>query len=197
MLPDFPVLKHDLDEIFTTYLQNSIRRQSGEIGNIDRHRLFEGKGDAISRQGEEAEETKMIEASAEMMFTPEEIVAFSVKDIRNKLDEIARRMADQMVRHLYQTVSDACDKSGNVTKSKGGFTPDVVLEAMSKIHIDFDEHGKPRLPSIHIHPSQTSELYAALQTLDTDPEYKAKSKALMEQKEREWRDREASRKLVG
>lgn len=198
MLPDFPSTKTEWDKQLTAYFVREVRRRCPGFEDIPRHFLFEGETDAISREGEEREETKMFAAGAEMMFSPEEISNFDWKNIKAKMDKAAEEMAAQMTRHFYQTLSDACDRSGQVTRGRGGgFTADKVLEALEMIQIDFEAAGKPNLPSIHIAPSQFEELRAALEKLETDPEYSAKFEAMMQRKFGDWRDREASRKLVG
>lgn len=198
MLPDFPNTKREMDKILSAYFARQVRRRCPSFDNIPRHRLFEGRKDAISREGEQPEETQMFEAGAEMTISADEVARFDMNGMKAKMDEAAEKMAEQMTRHFYQTLSDMCEKTGQITRGGGSdFTADKVLEALDKIQIDFELDGTPHLPSIHIAPSQFESLRAALEKLETDPEYATKNQELMERKYRDWRDREASRTLAG
>lgn len=197
MLPDFPSTKREMEKILTAYFARQVRKRCPGFEDVARYRMFEGRRDAISREGEVAEETKMFEAGAEMTISADEVARFDMKGMKAKMDEAAEKMAEQMTKHFYAALSEICEKSGQVTKGGGGFTADKVLEALDKIHIDFEPDGTPHLPSIHIAPSQFEALRAALEKLATDPEYTKKHEEMMERKFRDWCDREASRKLAG
>lgn len=197
MLPDFPGVKQEMDKLLNAYFARAVRQRCPGFDEIPRHRLFEGKRDAITREREEIEETKMLEAAADMTISNDEIARFDFKSMKAKMDDAAEKMAEQMTRHFYQTLSDACEKSGQVSKG-GPFTADSVLAALDMIAIDFDPvDDTPHLPSIHIAPSQFEALRAALEKLATDPEYQKKHQELLQKKYGEWLDREASRKLAG
>ncbi|MDP3858588.1 MAG: hypothetical protein Q8Q73_12590 [Stagnimonas sp.] len=198
MLPDFPTLKKDLDDFFSAYLSRETQRRSGEFGQMARHRLFEGRANAIQRQREKPEAVEIVSASEELNFSAAEVANLGVQEIWSYLDEVAQKMADQIVAHFYKTLSEQCEQSGQVTKSEGGLvTADKLLEAFGKLQIDFDSSGHPRLPSIHIGPSQSAAMALALQKLETDAELRLRSQELIALKRREWLDREAARKLVG
>lgn len=196
MLPDFPDVRHELDKILQAYFVREVGRRCASFERVPKHRLFEGRSDAISREGQEKDPTKMYEACAEMIFTAKEIAAFDLKSMKAKMDEAAEQMAAQMTKHFYETVSEICEKSGQVTRG-GPFTADTVLAALDKIAIDFDTEGGAQMPSIHVAPSQFEAVRAAIEKLHTDPEYAQKREELMQRKFGEWLDREASRALVG
>ena len=72
----------------------------------------------------------------------------------------------------------------------------MILDAIEKMEIDFDEKGTPIMPEIHVSP----DVMEKLRTQKLDPkeivEIEKRRKQIIEKKRKEWIDRESNRKLV-
>jgi hypothetical protein len=136
-----------------------------------------------------------IESEFEVKF--DEVPTLTLIDILRSLDEVAQKIADQMAKHAYSSISEAAERVGNVVKAAGKITPEVILELFDKIEIEFDDNGNPEFPSIHIHPDVAETLKEALAQLQEIPENRQRFEAILAIKKEKRRVREANRKLVG
>jgi hypothetical protein len=134
----------------------------------------------ICRADGTVEETEMKEASAEMSLKFEAIPHMSVGERFAKLDEMADAMAKQMSEHLYGSLNDSLEKAGQVIDGKGKpFGVESVFAALEKMQVDFDQEGNPKGLQLVVGPALMPRIRE------------------MAEQEKEWRDREAARKLVG
>lgn len=68
--------------------------------------------------------------------------------LENTLNELSSEMAETFIRSLYATVSDTCDKYGNVVN--GGKEPArAFVEMLEKIEFGVDRNGNVSMPQIH------------------------------------------------
>lgn len=68
--------------------------------------------------------------------------------IENTLSKLSNEMAETFVRGLYATVSDVCDKYGNVV-SAGKEPAKAFIEMLEKIEFGVDRDGNVSMPQIH------------------------------------------------
>jgi hypothetical protein len=103
-----------------------------------------------------------------------------------------------MAEAFYRSMSETLDRAGQSISAQGRpLSAEHILEMLTKIQIDFDQSGTPRLPEIHIHPRMQEAADKAMRELQTNAELGRQWEALIVQKKEEWRAREASRRLVG
>lgn len=113
------------------------------------------------------------------------------------LDEKAKDMGGQMAKHQFQVLSDTVKETGNSVDAKGQkLTPDLILETMRKISIDFDKDGKPKLPTIVISDKMSDAWKKVIKEAEADPYHKEEFDKIIEQKRKEYNAEQASRKLV-
>ena len=68
---------------------------------------------------------------------------------------------------------------------------------IEKRQIDFDKEGRPILGQLVVGGMETAErIQATMVRMDSTPELRQRMESLIEQKRREFLDREAARKLV-
>jgi hypothetical protein len=145
-----------------------------------------------------SEETiEMKHHQAEVRISDEELEHLSTEEIHRKFDEAAREMARQMTQTCFQTVEKGVKEVGNVVHYAGRLTIDDVLGFYEKVLIDFDDNGRPELPTIICGKDMMEELRGLNSQIESDPETNKRFAELMVSKKEEWRDREASRRLVG
>lgn len=198
MLPDFPKLKLDVWRHLHSFLESRMLRHLGVLSQSPRVRFFEGHERMVVRESGDREAVESFDVSATMTFRDEELPTLSLEDLLERLDAAAKDMAAQEAKHTYDNISEAAKRVGNALDAKQQpVSAEMVLEMLSKIAIEFDENGRPRMPSLLCHPNQEKAVRMAMEELDEGPDLRKQTQELMIIKKEEWRVREASRKLVG
>lgn len=198
MLPDYPKLKSELQGALTKILQARFRAHSGILNEIPRSRVFEGTGTQIQRASGQVEDSDDLSAQGVLTIKNAELPKLTFDDVLKKLDGMAQELAAEATRKLFKSLDALTERTGNVVDAGGKpLSAQAIIEVLEKIHIDCDEDGNLRLPTIVIHPKQTDALKAAEQEMEGNPELKKRYEETLEAKREEWRVREASRKLVG
>jgi hypothetical protein len=198
MLPDFPDLKKKLADAANRHLSNYQVQASPIIRDIKQNRFFEGGNSSIKRPGETVEETEIKRFSAELMIKDNEMHQMTLGDILKRQEGIVDQLLAEQERHIFKTIHDSTEKTGNVVDGKGqGFSPEMLLEVFDKIEISFKGSGAPEMPTVVIHPSQAEAANRAQAQLFDDPVYRDRFIKMIERKRKEWFAREADRILVG
>jgi hypothetical protein len=65
MIPDFPVLKEELNGAITRFMRDRFKFHQGPLSDVPQGRIFEGRRNIIVREDGSEDETKMQELSAE------------------------------------------------------------------------------------------------------------------------------------
>jgi hypothetical protein len=127
----------------------------------------------------------------------QELATMTPEDAMVILDEKAKDMGGQMAKHQFQVLSDTIKETGNSVDAKGQkLTPELILETMRKISIDFDKDGKPKLPTIVISDKMSDAWKKVIKEAEADPHHKEEFDKIIEQKRKEYNAEQASRKLV-
>jgi hypothetical protein len=198
MLPDYPRLKADLSVRLVQFLRARHDFHLGPLSHINRIRFHEGDAYSLRRSSGEEEPGEFKEAAALITIKDEEVPAMTLESLLRKLDDAAQDMARQMAEGVYGSISAAMERVGNVVDAGGQrLTAQTILEALSKIQIDFNRDGSPRMPEMHIHPSLSEAVRLAGEELEKNGALKRQLRQLLVEKREEWRAREASRRLVG
>jgi len=64
MIPDFPVLKEELNGAITRFMRDRFKFHQGPLSDVPQGRIFEGRRNIIVREDGSEDETKMQELSA-------------------------------------------------------------------------------------------------------------------------------------
>ena len=116
--------------------------------------------------------------------------------IQRKLVEAANQIGRAQTQHMLEVAGEAADSVGNVVNASGELTPDKFLEAFRQVEMDFDPQTLKSKTTIVMHPKAAAFLVPKIKEWENDPKFKAKHERIMAVKRKEWRDREANRKLV-
>jgi hypothetical protein len=198
MIPDFPVLKKELNRAITRFMRERFKFHQGPLSDVPQGRVFEGRRNVIVREDGSEDETKIREVSAETRIAADEIRELHLPKLLEKLDATVQEMAATQARHFYETISEGAEKIGNTVDGGGQrFTAELFLQAIERIWIEFNADGSPQMPTIHISPNQTDDVKRTIERLESEPDLKKRFDAIMTKKREEWRAREADRKLVG
>ncbi|MBT0663652.1 hypothetical protein KI809_04985 [Geobacter pelophilus] len=198
MLPDFVVLKREINEVLNLFMRRRFQYYCTGIQDIPKEQLFEGTGMSIHRASGDVDKSSFIQNSTEFSISYDEVPGLSLNDVLDKLDKAAKNMSDQVQKTFYLKMNEDLDRMGRTVDQKGKpFTADTILEALKSIHIDFDKDGKHHGLELHTAPQLQDAVRKAFADLEADPDLKRRHEELMIQKREEYRAREASRRLVG
>ena len=108
------------------------------------------------------------------------------------LSNFVEGFTSQAVDQLYQTISDACDKSGNVVKqSDSSSKAEAFLDILNKIEFSVNENGKVELPHLHVGPDWVKALMDEIH--DKEDEFDKEVKRITKEKSKAAIDNEKLR----
>jgi len=134
----------------------------------------------------------MKEHSSSTVTKFQDIVDHKLELIDQCVQQLTEGMHQQFAQMLYSTVTDACDRSGNVVHAKDRPLEDAFIEMVEKVPFSADRHGVVRLPEVHAHPEMAKKMMAAVENAPV--EYKQRLDQIKARKSKEALEREAERK---
>ena len=194
MLPDFLKTKEKLKKMLDSEMKKAQFRHMGPFADTPKSNLFEGDKVILICTDDSREEVRMEKVEGKIEIKQEEIEGLTHEKVIDKIDTVAREMAEQMAKAAYKVMSNAAEEVGNVTSADGEpLSIDLLLKSLEKIHLSFDEEGQPSGLRLVAHSKMSSSLEKIYSQIESHPRYQE----LMERKREEWRVRENNRKLVG
>jgi hypothetical protein len=198
MLPDYPSLKKDIEEVLHVFFRRRVDQHAIAVKQMPKMRMFEGKGTIVKRASGEDDPTAFMRAETIFELQLDDIPKMSVNDVLNKLDNAAQDMAGKMETGLFKSLSEDLGKRERTVDHKGQpLSGKVILETLRNLFIPFDHTGNPQMPSIFMGPNLKESMERALKEIDENPLLKKEYDEIIQLKREEWRAEEASRKLVG
>lgn len=127
----------------------------------------------------------------------QQLISMTPEDVIKVLDEGAKNIGGQMVKHYFQVLSAAVEEVGNVVDAKDQeITPETFLDAMRKISIQFDKDDNPKLPTVTINEKMSDAWRKVIEEVEVNPKHKEEFNKIIEQKRKEYNAEQAGRKLV-
>ena len=198
MLPDVPQIRSEIEARLRVLLKQRVDVYLGAFNEVPRHLIKEGNRVLTVRPDGTTDETELKVASAESRINLKDVPYMNHIDRVQKLDEVAREMAQQISKHAIGTINQAVERVGNVVDAKGKpLDAESVLDMLERVCIDFDEHGKADEMTVLVPPNMNEQIQVIIERLKSDESLKKRYASIMNKKRMEWRDREASRRLVG
>lgn len=197
MLPDFPEFKTEIHKRFRSRYQEYVNSQVPMMTVGRKRYIHEGDRYTYSTvDGKIVDGTpKLVESAFSVSI--EQVPSLGMQEIWHTITEPAEDMAKQMSQHLMEVMDNAVAASGNVVNAEGKeFSPDLLLQVMSKIHIEFDSEGHPLLPTLLAHPELAAFIQRNKHKWEQDAGFDRRWDELILKKREEWRDRESNRALV-
>ena len=193
MLPDYPVVKDKYSRLMGIAMQ--LHAEQGLVGTMGIGTRIIHEGDHFSVQHEDGtiDSKPFFTAKSMMEIRVDEYNDMTQTDVLERVSDVADDLLAQRDRHIIHTLDEVVEKTGNVFNVKSN--PDSLIDALSSMEMEFDS-GTPKIHLL-VHPSKRAEVEELWRQIETDPRLKRKMDNLMDVKRREWRDREALRKLVG
>lgn len=198
VLPDILPLKEEISRKLEIVFRGRVNEYMGAINEAPRSYIKEGRQTVIIRPDGAREETQMTEASAEISITANDIPSISLQDRLRRMDAAARDIARQINEYAFDQLDQAIEAAGNVVDGAGKvLDPEAYLEVIEKMQLDFDPSGAPSELTLVIPPAMRTQAENTWRVFREDPHYRDLYVDTINRKRREWRAREASRKLVG
>ena len=194
MLPDFLKVKEKLKKMIRSQTEKARLFHLGPFAEAPVSMMFEGNKSIIVRENGSVSEMNPREIKVGVEIKLKEIEGMNHEMVLDKINSMAEGMAQEQAELMYGVMNKTAEETGNVASSDGKpFSIDLLLDALEKMHIEFDAEGQPSGLTFVANPKMSSSLEKILSQAADDPRYQA----LMKRKKGEWRVRESNRKLVG
>ena len=195
MLPDFPLIKTELYKEFSFKLRELILEEP-LLASIRHRPHFEGSRMRMRSMDEHEEESAYKRVSSQRSYSRQDIIEHGFKLYLEALPAIAEEMTRQQVEHLFTKMKEVTKRTGNVTKANGPLTFEKYLESLERVWIEFDEQGRPQLPTTVMSPKAGRPFAQDSQQWFQDTDKMRRFEELIERKRQKWNDSESNRKLV-
>lgn len=198
MLPDFVKVKSIISKRFKSSLQ-AAQMESGLLKDIKTEKYFEGNkldfADVNEQPGENATEFTQISSAFEVH--QDDIIENGINAYLKHFKALVEDLSGQLEANLLAVVSKATDKTGNIIDAKGReLDPDLLLDALEKIALPFNEDGSFEPMTIVLPPDAYEKLMEKMAEWDKNPAFKKRHDEIIEKKRAEWDASESNRKLV-
>jgi hypothetical protein len=158
--------------------------------------IQEGRQTAIVRPGGKRDATKMHKLQVAETIPMSAVETWTDQQVVEHYQKLGRQMGEKQARATYEELNKVTEETGNVIDANGVLTADVFFAAIDKLWMEFDANGKPRLPTMVIHPHQAETWKKLGESMETDTANAQRMDEIITRKKLEWRERESSRKLV-
>ena len=196
MLPDFRRVKRIIAQNIVRDVRSSVVADP-LLAEIPYSTVHEGDGFIIERSDGSVEESTYHRGIAKYEFDVGRIRAGDHTVVHDAVAAMSEQLIESTSRTLFEHLQRATEATGNVVNAGGKpFTAEIWLEVMRKMELNFHEDGTWDPPTLVLGPALTARAKEELKRLDTDASLKSALSELLEQKRREWRDRETRRELV-
>ncbi len=157
---------------------NFLRFSHGRIWEAPANALGDKMGE-INQHGTETE------------LNLEDIAAGKVEAVFLAVSQITDDMNSQMEQLLIDTMTRSTEKSGQVVYGAAKTFPESMYEMLEMMELPLDDDGELSMPTMLIHPSQSSKLEAQIQAAGA--EFEGKFSSLKRKKKIEAQKRERQR----
>ncbi len=197
VLPDFPAFKKELQKIVTQRMRRSVNREAVIFSMVRHFASHEGDSFTIHRSDGTSEKHSYRETAAAFTIDKKDLATLSADALASKIDKAAEDMAAQTERAIFEKLRQDSSASGQVINATGKpFSPEILLEILERMDIDFDDQGKPSGLTAVVGPEIAARIREKAAEWDADLDFKRRHSELLDRKREAWRDRENRRKLV-
>ena len=196
MLPDFPTIKSEI-AYFVNQVLRAMARDEPLLSQIKQEHHLEGDKWLSYTVDGEADASKYLEGTGEFTITRQDIISKGPAAFIESVRSAAEQLKEQQAKMVFKKLDEITSKTGNVVKGTGApFTPEDMFRALEKVHIDFDEEGKPHMPTMVVSPQLGAYIKVKLPEWKANDTYNKKFDDILRKKKAEWHAREDRRKLV-
>ncbi len=198
-LPRYPQLKKKLAKMLMDYFESEARKELGPLQDVRRFTQHEGKTlkHNTMDNNQKDKELNYVEFKSEYKVAYADVPTMGAEGVLKLLQEQAKEFGGQQAKHQYKVISQTTEEVGNVVNNGGEpFSIDSFFEVMEKIQIEFDEFGKPNMPTMVVSPEGAERAKEVIQEAENNPDVKKRMDELLAKKKEEYDAEQARRKLV-
>ena len=151
----------------------------------------------VLRADSSVSNSQMKEITGESVFKLDEIEGSDLGQVIQKLEEIAVDMVKKQVGLSMERLGGELPDSQTLNAKGRKLDAELMLEMFEKIQLDFKEDGTPKELQLVGGMFTDERLSEIDDEISSNAELRERYFDIIARKRREWRDREASRKLVG
>ena len=197
MLPDFPSLKGRLMDRHVREIRAKIDAQMPVISKIRSVRFHEGNSFSVERDDGVIESQGFIDVRSPIQISANLEFKETVQNLKSETEKLALDFASQLEKLFFERITEITESVGNAMDMKcAPFTAESYLDMLDRVQLDFDMFGLPIYPTQVCHPVMGETLQREFARFRTESRLRERAEAIIEQKRREWRDREGRRRLV-
>ncbi|WP_329549593.1 hypothetical protein OG548_42855 [Streptomyces sp. NBC_01356] len=196
-LPLYPELKTDLEDWFIEVFKEAARQELGPFSESPHFIQHEGTSHSYETIDGEEREFNYQDMTAEILMSSAEVVTKSLHDVLQLLVDKGEEFGRQQARYHHSRLNEIIEQAGNVVDGGGQkLSLDLWLKALEQLHISFDDHENPKMPTMVIHPDMAPRVKELMREAEGDETAKARYREIMERKLEEWHEEQNRRKLV-
>ena len=196
MFPDYPILKAEIKKRFEL-LTHQKSRSDPLLAMMQAIQIKEGDKMIYHTVDGEKIETSFTEFRSGFNLKNDDIIEKGVKSFVDVANNVGSDLQSQIGKKIFSDLDKITSKTGNVVGGKGEkFSPKMLLEAIEKMDLSFDDSGNPNMPAMFVNPKMGDRIQEKIPEWEKDEEHKKKLETLINKKRDEWNERESNRKLV-
>lgn len=196
MLPDFPDIKRKWLGMFLRKVREQSRHRSF-LTQIKRKMHFEGDRIKATDMTGDTEESNYEHLSGALDINRQDLIDRGPISLMEDLEKMAEDFRNQQSKMIFKRLDEITAKTGNIVKTGGqDINPDLLLQMLETIEMDFREDGQMQPLNLVVDPEQYGRLIEKIPEWEKDECYKRQYDELIKRKRQEWHDRESHRKLV-
>jgi hypothetical protein len=193
-LPDFPEVKRRLGTVITARMRSRSRFPLGISFPTRRH--IEGDQNRIARSDGTSTSRPYAGFESRVVLPTDRELGFD--DVMRRFDQCADELTEQTARYALRFIEKAVTASGNVEQTRGPLTPEALLRALQKMDMEFLADGSLRPGmALLVSPQTAPAAQKALDQIRDEAHLRAQYDSILNEKWRQWLDRESHRRLVG
>ncbi len=197
MLPDYPHIKKEVQDILLRYLKERVFAHAPILRGIGRTAQHEGDKHPFRDVDGNEDQIEYQEFATCESITRQEMRHGTFQVVLSTYDEMAEAFAEAQSKMLFATVSEAAESVGNVIHANGALTKEKFLELLNTVQRDFHPRtGEPQPLSLVLHPETLARIEHDLESWEEDQHFVAELSAIEQRQRLDWRDRESRRRLV-
>lgn len=197
MLPDYPEFKKECEKIVREKLdqvRDDCVAPFGPKSEAANH--FEGRMFEIIRADGSGEPETYSQVEEKFFFKNGELEKLTLEQLLDKYSEVGESMGRQQFGIMMNAINNAIQGGPNEIIASQEDLIEQIFTSLETIHLDFDDDGQPSKLQIIAAPGMAKRLREASEEIENTPKLKKRHEELLNKKREEFRDREATRKLV-
>ncbi|MGH9342421.1 MAG: hypothetical protein ACRD19_01455 [Terriglobia bacterium] len=196
MLPDFPSVKSEIQNIILAKLSQLVRYGDPAFSGVKRFVQHEGQQMRYEQLGGTTVQEGFEEIGTHFEVLIGDVPTLVGEKLDAKLNEIAQELISRSAKVFFRKMEDSCQKAGTAMDAGGNpISPEMLLQMWSAVQLEFRPDGKPAQTFV-IHPDMFPAVKKAMEQIENDPELKRRHNAIIDRQRQAWAARESNRKLV-